>query len=116
MRVLKILTFTELEPFAGFWPAWFFSFNFARVAGDETICLKGFFAFLINFYEGSGNAKTKSFSLAFYSATVKIYNDIIFISSIQKNQRLGYDILKCFGSEIFFIIPSVNSNFAFAIT
>ena len=53
MRVLKILAFTELEPFAGFLLAEFLTFNHSRVAGHKALGFKKGFVFFIDLYQGS---------------------------------------------------------------
>jgi len=89
-----LLTFTELESFAGFWLSGFLPFHFAGIAGGETFSFQLGLVLRINFDQGPGNSETYRLCLTFKSTAVKGDSDVIFVGNIEKVKGLENNILK----------------------
>ena len=108
------LTLGELEALACFGTSRFLTFNNARVAGHEAFGTEGFLILGVDFNQCAGNGETESLGLAFVTAAVEVYTDVVFFNNVEGLEGLGDDVLENRRGEILVECTVVDSDFAVA--
>ncbi len=110
-KLIILLTFAELEAFAGFGLTGFLTLDHTRVTHQQALGFQCRTILGVVLAECACNSHSQSFGLSGDTTTIKVGFDIPFAFCIDNLESLVDDELQRTSGEIFFIISVVDGDF-----